>query len=339
MKLPDSIPTTPVVDRDTLSDGRTRFREIVNAINLEHGEDLPDHRTTSDFFHDFGDEPSQKGASVDLNRRMDGVNVIAVPGFMGECFASIVDLLTDGLAHIATLGARTSIAQVAGRGGSALNGRILRDHILNVQQEEGDKRTILIPMSKGAPDTLEMLDQFPEMAEHIDAIVSLVGCVGGSPLSYSVPVWVKAVLGYVPLPNCRPYGMAPKKSMTPNVRAEFMQHFQMPPSIKTYSIGAVTSKEEVCKGMLHSYHSLCRYDPVNGHLNDSQLMLADQFLPNATFLGALNTNHVATGMPVERCDHWFARFVANAVLDKTAFPREVMVEAIVRQVLEDLPIE
>ncbi|MEG3617309.1 hypothetical protein V5T82_02465 [Magnetovibrio sp. PR-2] len=337
MSLPVSIPVNPKINRAALCDGRARFREIVDAINADHGARLHDHRDTADFFYDLGEEPAGKANPVDIEHTMDGVNVIVVPGFMGECFASIVDCLTDGLSHIETFGARTSIAQVAGRGGSSHNGRILREHILNVTRDS-DKRTILIPMSKGAPDTLEMLDQFPEIAERIDAIVSLVGCVGGSPLRYTVPTWLRVFLSSWPIPNCKPYGMAPAISMDPRVRAEFLERFAFPQSVKTYSVGVVTSEDQVCRGMLHPYQTLRKFDPVNGHLNDSQLMLADQILPNAKFLGALNSNHVAAAMPVERSHHWFARLVAGVALDKTAFPREVLVEAIVRQVLEDLPI-
>lgn len=338
MTLPDSIPVNPLIVRDQLSDGRARFREIVDAINTTSGERLPDHRSTFDMFYELGSEPQGQGAEVVLDTALYDVNVIVVPGYLTECVAPLVDCLTDAMAHLETLGARTSIAQVAGRGGCAHNGRVLRDHILNVAQDT-DRRTILIPMSKGAPDTLEMLDQFPEMAEHIDAIVSLVGCVGGSPLKYAAPKWLKAYERSWWMPNCKPHGGEAVVSLDPQTRTAFLQRFEMPDGIKTYSIGAVSSKDHVCKGLMPSYKALCRFDPVNGHLNDSQMMFADQFLPRATFLGALNCDHIASAIPVGRSRHWFARLVALMALDKTAFPREILVEAVVRQVLEDLPIE
>jgi len=331
MSLPNSIPLNTAITRASIHDGRARFREIVDALNTDHGQDLPDARMTESFFAPLRDEPQAEGAHVDTSRCLDDVNVVAVPGFLTECVAFLSDCLTDGLAHLERLGARTSIAPVAGRGGCAHNAQKLRDH-LDAQPNRSTRRTILVPMSKGAADTLEMLTLYPETASKLDAIVSLVGCVCGSPLEQLAPNWLKWVERVVPMPTCaRFYGDA-VVDLSPKTRTEFLQHFTMPQGPKIYSLGAAVGEMGMSAGMMAPHRALSRIGP----LNDGQMLLRDQILPGACFLGALNCDHIATAMPFNRNLAWMARFVTKHALNRNAFPREIMLEAIVRQVLEDI---
>jgi len=330
MPLPDTIPVNRAIDRAALTDGRGRFREIVAALNADHGAFLADARPTEAFFTPLGAEPQGTGAPVDVLSRLDGVNVIAVPGYLTECVSFLADCLTDGLVHLQSLGARTSIAPVAGRGGCAENARRLRDHL--AAQGEEDTFTILVPMSKGAADTLEMLALYPETVERIDAVASLVGCVCGSPLKHMAPDWLKWIERTLPLPTCARFGGAAVHSLGPEARTEFLDGFHMPRTIRTYSLCAAVGQEGMSAGMMPSYRALSAIDP----LNDGQMLLRDQILPGATFLGALNCDHIATGMPFNRNRGAVARFVTRHFLNRNAFPREIMLEALVRQVLQDL---
>ncbi|MBL4613673.1 MAG: hypothetical protein JKY27_02200, partial [Magnetovibrio sp.] len=117
MSLPDAIPVNLAIERHALSDGRARFREIFATLNDDHGSALPDARPTEQLLTTLAGEPAGQGKTVDIDRSFQGVNVIAVPGFLTECVAFMADCLTDGLKHLENLGARTSIAAVAGRGG------------------------------------------------------------------------------------------------------------------------------------------------------------------------------------------------------------------------------
>jgi len=329
MSLPDCIPVNAAIDRAALSDGRGRFREIIAALNADHGEDLPDARSTDDIFTPLGAEPQGSGVVVDVSGRLDGVNVIAVPGFLTECVSFMADCLTDGLAHLERLGARTSIAPMTGRGGCAENARRLRDHL------SGEKKanfTILVPMSKGAADTLEMLALYPETTDRIDAIVSLVGCVCGSPLHGMAPDWLKWIERALPVPTCARFDGAGGDSLSPRTRTAFLKTFKMPSNIRAYSLcAAVEDDAGMSLGMMSSYRALSRVSP----LNDGQMLLADQVLPGATFLGALNCDHIASGMPFNRSRGMLAHFVTGRILNRNAFPREIVLEAMVRQVLED----
>jgi len=331
MSLPDAIALNPVIERAAITDGRARFREIITALNADHGAALPDARATDDILSALDEEPPGQDLPVDFSARLDGITVVAVPGFLTECVAFLADCLTDGLAHLEQLGARTSIAPVAGRGGCAENAQRLRDHLMSLETTSGP--TILTPMSKGAADTLEMLALYPEIAERIDAIVSLVGCVCGSPLQRLAPDWLKWVERALPMPTCRRFGGTAVVDLGPTTRTRFLDGFTMPDGIRIYSLGAAVAEQGMSVGIMSSYRALTRLDP----LNDGQMLLQDQILPGATFLGALNCDHIATAMPFNRNQGALARFVTRRFLNHNAFPREIMIEAMVRQVLEDLP--
>lgn len=329
--LSPNIPLNSVIERTAVADGRARFREIVAALNADRGASLPDARATQDFFWPLADEPVGTGEHVDVKTPLNGVQVIAVPGFLTECVAFLADCLTDGLAYLEHLGARTSIAPVAGRGGCAENARRLRDH-LQAHQHDDVRYTILVPMSKGAADTLEMLALYPETALSLDAIVSLVGCVCGSPLKDVAPDWLKWVERNLPMPTCARFEGAAVTSLSPRIRTNFLKGFQMPAGPKVYSLGAVVDEAAMSRGMVASYRALARSDV----LNDGQMLLADQILPGATFLGALRCDHIATAMPFNRNPGTVAKLISKHLLNHNAFPREIMLESMVRQVLEDL---
>jgi hypothetical protein len=55
-------------------------------------------------------------------------------------------------------------------------------------------------------------------------------------------------------------------------------------------------------------------------------------IPGSVLLGYLNADHLATAVSINRT----RKFIPSTVIDKNAFPREVLIEAIVRFVEEDL---
>jgi len=340
MTLPVSIPLNPAIDRSVLRDGRARFREWVNALNAASGGNLPDARPSEQFFTPLPAEPPAEppatGAPLHLEARLDAVQVIVVPGYLNECGAFLANCLTDGLAHLQTLGAGTSIAPMAGRGGCRENARRLRDHILGKRAHRPRSAqpplTLLVPMSKGAADTMEMLALYPDMADHIDAVASLAGCVCGSPLQGMAPDWLKWLERVLPLPTCARFGGAAVDSLSPATRAAFLADFQMPATVRNYSLGAVVDDAGVSAALRPLHRALARIDP----LNDGQMLLGDQILPGATFLGALNCDHVASAMPFNRNRGLLARLITARFLTHNAFPREIMLEAMVRYVIEDL---
>jgi len=310
--------------------GRGGVKFCTRSITA-HGRALPDARKADRILTRLADENPGAGGDVDLSP-LTGVRVVIVPGFLSECIAFVADVLSDAITHLESIGAKCSVARVDGRGGSAHNARQLRDHIMALSQAEAGQLTVIIAMSKGTADTLEMLAAYPQTHARIDAFVSLVGCVCGSPLADLVPDWLRWVERVLPLPTCRRHGGAAQTSLHPKTRTGFLHTNPMPAGIAYYSLGAAVDRVGMSKGMLSSFDALARLSP----LNDGQMLLGDQILPNSVFLGALDCDHIASGMPFNRARGVLGRFAKTKVLDQNAFPREVMAEALVRQALEDL---
>ena len=76
-----------------------------------------------------------------------------------------------------------------------------------------------------------------------------------------------------------------------------------------------------------SYDDLSMIDPRN----DGQLLFYDQIVPGSTLLGYLNADHWAIAMPIVR-----DVAAARLLVDRNAFPREILLEAILKQIEEDL---
>jgi len=329
MGWPDSLPLNSAIDRASITDGRARFRAVLQTVNAVHGRALPDYRTTDLILRDLGGEGQAVEQAVELRPIPGSVRIVAVPGFLTECVAFLSGVLTDGLAHLESLGAKTLAPVLDGRGGAARNARQLRDAIMTLPEGE---TVILVAMSKGAVDVQEMLALYPETHARVQAVVALVGAVCGSPLAHLAPNWLKWVERNVPMPLCRAHGGEGVASLTPEVRRAFLENHAPVAGVRYYSVGAAVEAETMSKGMMSAYRALCRTDA----LNDGQMLLADQVLPSSEVLGVLNGDHIAVGMPFNRNTGILGRWVAKRVLNKNAFPREVMVEAIVRRVLEDL---
>jgi len=325
---PTSIALNNAMDRASLTDGRARFRAIFHAGNEAHGRASPDWRPTDQILHDLGGEEAGVAGAVPLNPIPANVRVIAVAGFLTECIAFLSNVLTDAVDHLQSLGAQTLVPRLDGRGGAAHNARQLRDAIMGLPEGE---TVILLAMSKGAVDAQEMLARYPETHARVHALVSLVGAVWGSPLAHMAPDWLKWIEANIPMPHCRAHGGAAVYSLTPEVRRAFLDTHAPVPIVRYYSMGAVVDDAGMSAGMRSAFRALSTIGP-----NDGQMLLTEQMLPSSELLGVLNGDHIAVGMPFNRNCSAIGRWVTRRLLDQNAFPPEVMAEAIVRRVLEDL---
>ena len=80
------------------------------------------------------------------------------------------------------------------------------------------------------------------------------------------------------------------------------------------------------------YRRIADVDPRN----DGQVVWADAFIPAGIFLGYPNADHWAVALPIMRGLPLGLQAAAAAVLDRNAFPREVLLEALARHVEEEL---
>jgi hypothetical protein len=66
--------------------------------------------------------------------------------------------------------------------------------------------------------------------------------------------------------------------------------------------------------------------------NDSQVIYYDQIIPGSTLLGFVNADRCALAVPIARSH----RFIGSTLVDKNNYPREAMVEVVLRFVEENL---
>jgi hypothetical protein len=98
--------------------------------------------------------------------------------------------------------------------------------------------------------------------------------------------------------------------------------------VRYFSVGGIVTSEETSTLLRPSHRDLAQIDGRN----DGQVIFTDTVIPGGTLLGFVRADHWAIAMPITR-----PRLTPEAILiDHNAFPREVMLEAIVRAVEEGL---
>ena len=112
------------------------------------------------------------------------------------------------------------------------------------------------------------------------------------------------------------------------MRKRWLATHSLPGTIRYYSIITYPDAGHISSILKSSYDKLSQVDSRN----DSQMIFYGQVVPGSVLLGYVNADHWAVAVPVNR-NH---PFIASHFVDKNAFPREVLAEAIARFVEEDL---
>ena len=157
--------------------------------------------------------------------------------------------------------------------------------------------------------------------------MSGAGSVGGSPLANVTEATKVDWIAKFPGAECAKGGGAALLSLRTGERRAWLAQNPLP---ATFPIPVVTFPEpgrisSVLKG---SYDKLSKVDGRN----DSQMIFYDQLIPGSALVAYVNADHWALAVPINRTHSTIGALFTT----ENAYPREALMEAIVRFVEEDL---
>ncbi len=330
--LPYSEDSTPLVlmpaSQAAVEDKRGRFREIFCNILEERGRTLPDYRSCDDALTRIAGEPKGTGRPVHLGQSRRQLVAAIVPGLGADCFSDWLSPRHTVRDHIRRSGYDQILLEVDGLSSTANNARQIRDAIIEMKSGDTTRNLVLIGYSKGAPDILEALVSYPEIRQWVAAVVSAGGAVGGSPLANDATQSLAELMKHWPKARCTAGDGGAMESLRPATRKAWLATHPLPLDIAYYSLVTYPSPERISSVLKPSYDRLSQIDARN----DGQILFYDQVIPGSTLLGYVNADHWALGVPIARSHS----MLGSTIVDENDYPREVLVEALLRFVEEEL---
>ena len=308
-----------------VKDGRARFREIFCERFDAIGPPADGRPSCSDYLHRLADEPASNREPARPRIPLQSVRFVVVPGFMGDAVPGGMRVLGPSIDRLAGKGYRIETLQVSGGGGGDYNADQIAAYFRDREFPENEK-LVVVGHSKGIIDLLYFLAANPDLARHVDAVVSYAGAVNGSPLAEVYPEFlidVALALRGGDAGDRLGYG-----TLKPSVQMSWLAGHPPPAHIKYFSLASFTDRENISSGLTDGYDRLSQINPKN----DGQLIFYDQILPGSTLLGYPNGDHWAVAMPFTEKASGFASILAT----RNVFPRDAMLEAVLLYVRENL---
>jgi hypothetical protein len=249
--------------------------------------------------------------------------LLLVPGFGGECLKDVRAFGTS-IAHLKTAHQiDVEYFAVAPFGSSEENGKSIARQVDAGFGADSTRRYVLIGYSKGTADILEALRVMDEAKTKVAAVVSVAGLVGGSWIPEDVVALMQPDQPWI-APGCPGNVQDGLHSWRRDVRQEFLRQNPLP--IPAYSIVGMTSLDETSSMLRRSWRRLA----VHAREQDGQLVAWEAVLPGAKYLGAARADHWAIALPFEESPQ------PPKAIDRNHFPRDALLEAIVRYVSADI---
>jgi hypothetical protein len=311
-----------------VQDQRGRFREVYCAVLQARAGAVPDHRPCDDALTRLGTEPPGTGRPVALGPSSRRLVAALVPGIGFDCFAQWLQSPGTAAEHVRQFGYDQQLIKVDALSGTTRNARQIRDAVMAMDLGPGAPRLVLVGYSKGTPDVLEAIVNHPEIRHRVAAVVSVAGAVGGSALANDAEQYQADLLRHFPGAACDSGDGGAVASLRPGVRKAWLAQNPLPAGVPTYSVVTLPQPERISSILRGSAGKLAMIDGRN----DSQVIFYDQVIPGSTLVGYLNADHWAVAVPIARVHST----VGSLFVTENAYPREAMLEAVLRFVEEDL---
>lgn len=329
---PFSTDTPPLVlvpaAQAGVQDKRGRFREVYCAVLEARAGQVPDHRPCDDALTRVGTEPAGTGKPVPLGTSGRKLIAAVVPGIGWDCFSKWLQVPGTAARHVNQFGYEQRFIQVDALSGTTRNARQIRDAVMAMDVGPGAPRIVLVGYSKGAPDALEAIVNHPEIRSRVAAVVSVAGAIGGSALANDAEQYQADLLQHFPGAACDAGDGGAVVSLRPAVRKAWMAQNPLPASVHFYSVVSLPQPERISSILRGSADKLSRIDGRN----DSQVIFYDQVIPGSTLVGYVNADHWAVVVPIARAHET----IGSLFVTQNAYPREALLEAVLRFVEEDL---
>jgi hypothetical protein len=308
-----------------IADGRARFRAIF--CDRFHAIGAPEDGSPDcdDYLHRLGDEPSGVSSVAARPIPISSVRFVIVPGFMHDLLPGDMQTLGPSIDRLQTIGYRIDHLPISGGGSADHNADQIAGYFRENAFPETEKLVVL-GYSKGTIDLLHFLVRYPDLALHVDAVVSLAGAVNGSPLAEVFPEYLVDLA--LAVGGSEPGDSAGYRDLKPSVQLPWLATHELPGHITYFSLAAFTRQENVSAILEDGYKRLAQINEKN----DGQVIYYDQVLPNSTLLGYLNGDHWAVALPFTEQ----ARAMASTLATKNVFPRDATLEAVLIYIREAL---
>jgi len=311
-----------------VTDQRGRFREIYCAVLQARAAEIPDHRPCDDALTRLGSEPAGSGQPVPLAASSRRLVAAVIPGIGWDCIAKWLQAPGTTDQHVRKYGYELRSIRVDALSGIGKNARQIRDAVMAMDLGPGAPRLVLIGYSKGTPDALEAIVSYPEIRPRVAAVVSVAGAVGGSPLANDAEQYQADLMRHFPGSTCDSGDGGGVASLRTDVRRNWLARNPLPRDVPTYSVVTLPQPERISSILRKSADKLSMIDGRN----DSQVIFYDQVIPGSTLVGYLNADHWAIAVPIARTHDT----IGSLFVTQNAYPREALMEAVLRFVEEDL---
>ena len=321
-------------------DGRERFRETLCAVTEARMGLYPDWRPCTEILLNLAEPESAHARRPIPLGPPKLMKVVIVTGIFGECIAD--HLLpfsdgryfegyrpeTDGYSYLRRLGYDDlEVIVTPGRSSTDANGRFVYEK-LKAMSKATSRDIVVVAYSKGVTDTLHALTLFSKVPRNLRSLVSVAGVVAGTPIADKLAGTYEALLKEAPYRKCPPGDGEGVRSLSRKEQFAWLSRHRLPESVRYYSLAASVPPERTTSALKPFHAALSQIDPRN----DGQVLIQDAMIPGSTVLGYLNGDHWAVATAFNRSDHPFWR----RLVGHNAFPREVLMESILRYVGEDM---